>query len=152
MANERTIARLQARIKERVAHSIEFELNDPRASFITVTQVELARDLATVKVFYSVLGSEAERSKAAHMLESATGFVQRQLGRVLRTRRTPRILWRYDESIELMDRMDRAIDAALDRDREVRGELPAEKKPAEVDEVESEYQDFLSTQDDDETV
>jgi ribosome-binding factor A len=161
MANERTVARIAARIKERVAHCIEFELNDPRSAFITLTKVELARDLATVKVFYSVLGSDADRTKAGYMLESATGFVQRQLGRVLRTRRIPRIAWHYDDTIELMARMDRLIDDALAHDRAINpaahasgtalptGELP----PGDTDDaglVDYEYEEFLDRRDDEE--
>ena len=154
MANDRTVARLEARIKERVAHCVEFELNDPRAAFITLTKVELARDLANVKVFYSVLGSEADRTKAAFMLESATGFVQKQLGRVLRTRRIPRIAWHYDDTIELMARMDAAIDQALASDREINPGAHPEKElrpegASDKDVVDIEYEEFLTEEDED---
>lgn len=152
MANDRTIARLEARIKERVAHCIEFELNDPRSSFITVTKVDLSRDISTVKVFYSVLGSDADRSKVEHMLGSAAGFVQRQLGRVLKTRRVPRIQWVYDESIALIDRMDKLIKGALEHDKEVNPEAHTDLRPkgagdSERELVELEYEEFLSEED-----
>jgi ribosome-binding factor A len=155
MANERTIARLEARIKERVAYCVEFELNDPRSAFITITRVALTGDLGSVKVYYSVLGSEADRTKARFMLESATGFVQRQLGRVLRTRRIPRIAWHYDETIELMARMDRVIDDALAHDREVNPAAHTEQelRPTGSDDrdvVDVEYDEFLDGRDDDE--
>ncbi len=154
MVNDRTRARLEARIKERVAHCIEFELNDPRAAFITLTTVELARDISTVKVLYSVLGGDADRSKAAHMLASATGFVQRQLGRVLRTRRIPRIQWFYDDSIEKIDRMERVIRGALESDQEVNPEAHSDLRPKgtsedDLDLAETEYEEFLSEQDED---
>ena len=68
MTNPRTIARLQARIHERAAYCLQFEVADPRASFITVTRVELSPDITSGKIYYSVLGSEGERSKAEHML------------------------------------------------------------------------------------
>ncbi len=150
MANERTIARLESRIKERVAYCVEFELSDPRSAFITITTVDLARDVAAVKVFYSVLGTDADRTKAAHMLESATGFVQRQLGRVLRTRRIPRIAWHYDDSIERMAKMDAAIDKALAGDREINPEAHQELRPKQADDndvVDVEYEQFLGEQD-----
>ncbi len=119
MANDRTIARLEARIKERAAYAVEFELNDPRSSFITLTRCELARDLASVKIFYSVLGSEADKNKTARMLESAGGFIQRQVGRVLRTRHTPRISWIFDDTIEKIDRMDNLLNETFKSDREI---------------------------------
>ena len=58
--NERRIARLQEVIKGRAAEVIAYELADPRAGLITVTKVELDREIATCKIFWSALGSEAE--------------------------------------------------------------------------------------------
>ena len=49
MANPRSIARLEARIHERVAHCLEFEVSDPRSAFITVTKVELSTDLSIAR-------------------------------------------------------------------------------------------------------
>ncbi|MFT5285235.1 MAG: ribosome-binding factor A [Planctomycetota bacterium] len=138
MANERTIARLESRIKERAAHAIEFELNDPRSSFITITKVDLASDLASVKIFYSVLGNEAEKRTTARMLTGASGFIQRQVGSVLRTRHTPRITFFYDDSIEKIDRMDELLNQAFEKDREVNpgaheGWEPKLPEPGETD-------------------
>ena len=130
MVNDRTLARLESRIKERVAYCLEFELNDPRSAFLTVTKVELARDIGSVKVYYSVLGNEADRSKSEHMLASARGFVQKQMGRVLRTRRIPRITWVYDDSIEKLDHMERAIRQAMESDRAINPAAHTEVRPS----------------------
>ena len=119
MANPRTIARLEAQILRRAAHCLQFEVSDPRATFITLTGVELSKDLANAKVSYSVLGDETERSKAEHMLESATGFIQRQVASILSTRVTPRLRFVYDASLEEAARLDLLIREARDRDREI---------------------------------
>lgn len=119
MANPRTIARLEARIHERAAHCLQFEINDPRAGFITITRVELSSDLASGKVHYSVLGSEVERSKAAHMLQSASGYIQRQVARVLEMRRIPHLSWVYDDSVEKAADLDLLIREARARDRTI---------------------------------
>ena len=119
MASARTIARLEARILERAAYSLEFELNDPRATFITITHVQLSTDVSQGKIFYSVLGDDADRSKAAHMLESAAGFIQRRVAKVLEVRRMPHLRWVYDESIARAAHMDEMIKGALNRDREI---------------------------------
>lgn len=121
MANPRTIARLEARIKERAAHCLQFELRDPRATFVTLTRVELSKDLAHAKVFWSCFGSEADKHKTAHMLEHAAGFVQRQVARVLETRTVPHLRFVHDESIERAAELDRAIAEARRRDEEIRG-------------------------------
>jgi ribosome-binding factor A len=119
MANPRTIARLQARIQERAAYCLQFEVNDPRASFITVTHVELSSDLTSGKIHYSVLGSESDKSKAEHMLESAAGFIQRQIARVLEMRRVPHLRWVYDGSMERASNLDKLIREARERDRAI---------------------------------
>ena len=119
MANPRTIAKLAARIHERAAYCLQFELNDPRASFITITRVELAQDLKSGKIHYSVLGDEGDRSRAAHMLDDAAGYIQRQVARVLDVRTVPRLRWVYDESIVRSAEMDRLIAEARKRDREI---------------------------------
>ncbi|HJO26758.1 MAG TPA: 30S ribosome-binding factor RbfA [Planctomycetota bacterium] len=126
MANRRTIERLQARIKERVAYCIQFELADPRSAFVTILSVELSSDLRNVKISYSVLGDDADRTKVAHMLEHAGGFIQRQMGRVLDTRHVPRISWTYDDSADYSDRMDKLIREARERDHNIRQQGEAE--------------------------
>jgi ribosome-binding factor A len=154
MANSRAKARIEARIRERVAYCIEFELNDPRASFVTVTGVEVSPDLSIAKIQYSVYGTDGDRSKVAHMLEDATGFVRKQVGRVLRTRRIPKLRWFYDDSIELQANMEDAIASALDRDRAINpeahgGDPEAPQEEPEADEhraVDDEYHDFLDAQ------
>jgi ribosome-binding factor A len=134
MANPRTIARLEARILERAAYCLEFELADPRASFITIKRVELSKDLAHGKIFYSVLGDAGEKSKAAHMLDSAAGFIQRQVARVLEVRRMPHLRWIYDESLEQAAHLDQAIQDALERDREIKERGTAPEPESESDE------------------
>jgi ribosome-binding factor A len=119
MVSERTIARLEARIHERAAHCLEFEVSDPRSSFITITRVELAHDLSSGKIHYSVLGDASDRSKAKHMLESAAGYIQRRVARVLDLRRMPHLRWIYDDSIEHAAKLDQAIHQALQRDAEI---------------------------------
>jgi ribosome-binding factor A len=119
LANPRTIARLEARIRERVAYCLEFELNDPRVTFATVTRVELTSDLSAAKVYYSVMGTPADQRTCQRALESATGFVRRQLGRVLKTRTIPKLSWFYDDSIRHAAEMDMKIREALERDRAI---------------------------------
>lgn len=127
MASEKTIGRLQAQIQRRVAYCLQFEIADPRASFVTVTKVELSKDLARAKVFYSVLGSDADRSKTEHMLAGASGFVRRQLGRVLETRTIPALTWEYDPSAADAANIARVIAEARKRDEAIRSASAAEE-------------------------
>lgn len=155
MANPRTKAKIEARIRERAAYCIEFELSDPRSSFITVTRVEITNDLGSAQIFYTVFGTPGEKSRAAHMLEDANGFIRKQVGRVLKTRRIPRLTWIYDDSIEIAERMDESISSALQRDREINPSAHTElskRGQDETDEVEREVEDFLEAREEEEGV
>lgn len=150
MANPKTIGRLQAQIQRRVAYCLQFELADPRASFVTVTKVELSSDLARAKIFYSVLGGDADRSKTSHMLEGASGFVRRQLGRVLETRTIPALTWMYDPSAEEAANMTKLIADARRRDEEIRGAnalpeaIPADLVSGDPELDEADVEDFAA--------
>jgi ribosome-binding factor A len=121
MANPRTIARIEAAIKRRIAYCLQFEVSDPRSGFVTITDVELSPDMSIAKVRWSVLDPERERVRSEAMLESARGFVQKQMGRVVNLRRLPRIQWVYDDSLAEAARLDRLIRDAQERDAEIRG-------------------------------
>lgn len=133
MANPRTIARIESRILERAAYCLQFEVNDPRASFITITRVKLSTDLSSGKVYYSVLGGESDKSKAQHMLDHAAGFIQRQVSRVLEMRRMPRLSFIFDASSENAADVARLIAEARERDMRINPKLREEApvKPAD---------------------
>jgi len=152
MTNPRSKARIEARIHERVAYCIGFELADPRASFITITKVEINDDLLCARVFYSVLGTRGDRSRVEHMLVSATGFIRKQVGRVLKTRFIPDLKWIYDDSVERSAELQSKISDALEKDRSINPaahlELPRPKGAPSADDVEREYREFLQAQED----
>lgn len=150
MANPRTIAKIEARIHERAAHCIQFEISDPRAGMITLTGVKLSPDLSIARIRYTVLGGASERSKAEHMLASAAGFIQRQVGRVLDMRRTPTLHFHYDEAAEEARRVDSLISQALQRDREIHASGHAETEPTVEADLEVAPEDEFAP-DDDET-
>lgn len=127
MANPRTIARLEARIHERAAYCLQFEVKDPRAGFITITGVELSKDITSGKIMWSVLGDDSDRSKAEHMLQHAAGYIQRQVAGVLELRRMPHLRWVYDPRHENAQAIDTLIKEARARDREINPALAQEE-------------------------
>ncbi len=153
MANARAKAKIEARIRERAAYCVQFELNDPRASFITITRVDVSNDLSSARIFYSVLGSDSDKSRTAHMLEAASGFIRKKVGRVLNTRKIPHLRWIFDDSIERQAEMEKKIAEALRHDREINPEAHAElvsPRDAEDEELDREYLDFLNAQEEEE--
>ena len=90
MASPRVV-RLADQIKVIVAEMLERRIKDPRLGFVTVTDVRLTGDSHEATVFYTVLGSEAERADTAAALRSATGLIRSQVGKQLGLKFTPTI-------------------------------------------------------------
>ncbi|MGN6588405.1 MAG: 30S ribosome-binding factor RbfA, partial [Solirubrobacterales bacterium] len=76
------------------------ELSDPRIGFVTVTSVETSPDLRTAKVFVSVLGDEEAREATLSALRSSHGVIQSRIAAETRMKRTPKLAFRYDDTIE----------------------------------------------------
>ena len=92
--------RLAEALKEEISQMIREELKDPRLGFITVTDVEVAEDLGHAKVYVSVLGSTQEIKDSLDALNRAAGFVRTEIGKRIRLRHVPEIVFKYDASIE----------------------------------------------------
>jgi len=92
--------RVNQLIKEEVSTLLQRELKDPRLGFVTVTEVETAKDLRLAKVFVSVLGDERQWASSLAALASARGFVRNWLRQHLDLRVTPEIDFRADRSME----------------------------------------------------
>jgi ribosome-binding factor A len=110
--------RVNEAVREVVSEAVG-ELKDPRIGFVTVTGVETSPDLRHARVYVSVLGSEAKRTKTLAGLEAAHGVLQARLARELRLKRTPQLAFEYDPTVERGVRMTQLIDElAPDADHE----------------------------------
>jgi ribosome-binding factor A len=105
----RRAERLAGEIRDEVARMIASDLKDPRLGFVTVTRVDLTADLRYARVYVGVLGEEAEGSTSLGVLQRASGFVRREIGRRLRVRFAPEIDFRYDRGLEATDRVARLL-------------------------------------------
>lgn len=87
-------------IREEISQILLRELKDPRIGFVTITKVALSDDLRIAKVYYSVFGGEQEKEESYQGLESATGYIKRELGRRVRLKYMPEINFLFDDSLE----------------------------------------------------
>jgi ribosome-binding factor A len=84
-------------------------VHDPGIGFITLTRVTVSPDLQIARVFYTTLGDPKARKETSKALERATPFFRRHIGSAIRLRRVPELEFRFDESIEHQDRIERII-------------------------------------------
>ena len=92
--------RVAEEMKREIAQILREELKDPRIGFITITSVEVTRDLRYAKVFISVYGGEPVKKQSLEALNKASGFVRKEVGRRIQLRYTPEISFAFDNSIE----------------------------------------------------
>lgn len=119
-------------LKQELARLIQLEVRDPRVGMVSVTDVEVSRDLAHARVFVTVLGkdTEAEAAESLAALNHAAGFLRSQIARINNARTTPRLRFVFDSSIGRGARMSSLIDAAVAADRSRSG---AQAADAETD-------------------
>ena len=87
-------------MREEIATFLANDVKDPRImGLVTVTAVEITRDLRHAKVFVSVLGSESQRAATFDGLDNVATHLRGRVGRALRLRVAPEIEFRNDESI-----------------------------------------------------
>lgn len=97
-------------IKKEVSEIIHSELKDPRIGFVTITRVEITPDLHRAKVYFSILGNIKDTRKTSEGLKSASNYIRKLIGRRLKLRFTPEVLFCHDRSIEYSIHIDETIE------------------------------------------
>lgn len=109
--NSKRIHQISEEVKRSLSDIIQNRLKDPRIPMMTsVSYVEVTGDLSYAKVFISVLGTDLEREKAIKGLNSAKGFIKKELGRDVKMRAMPELIFISDDSIERGIEMSNLID------------------------------------------
>lgn len=101
MATSRRVARVSASIKREISQMLLTDIKDERVGgMVSVTAVDVAGDLQHAKVFVSIYGTDEVKAETMAGLAAATPYVKGALGRRLRLRRTPDIIFKEDVSFE----------------------------------------------------
>ncbi len=107
--------RVAGELRRELAQLIQRELKDPAVGFVSVSDVEVSRDLSHAKVFVTVF-DEAAAADSLRALNKAAGFLRRRLGQEMRMRSVPELKFQHDSSVETGQRMDQLIDKAVAAD------------------------------------
>jgi ribosome-binding factor A len=109
--------RVGEQLQRELADLIRDEVSDPRVGMVTVSAVDVTRDLAHAKVFIAVLGADSEQTAGSvDALNNAAGYLRKLLGQRLRLRTVPALHFHYDESFDRGARLSQLIDQAVSRD------------------------------------
>ena len=105
-------------LREEIETILEGELGDPRIGLVNVSEVQLAEDGRSARVFVVVQGDDQEAEHTMQGLTAATGFIRRELMERLRLRRAPDLLFHLDRS----QQYERRINELLQRTRKKWGQ------------------------------
>jgi ribosome-binding factor A len=97
---------------------LRFETKDPALAEISLTAVELSRDLSVARVYFSMLKPDADPQSALDGLKRAAGFLRSKLGAALMVRHVPELRFVHDDSIAHGAEISRLIDDATGARRE----------------------------------
>lgn len=104
---ERRVSEL---VRSHLATLVEIRLKDPRVAGVTITDVEVSSDTRHARVYYSLIGDDAAKRQAADGLDSASGWLRRELAVHLHTRHTPELTFVFDPSLERGARLSDLLD------------------------------------------
>ncbi|HEX5874650.1 MAG TPA: 30S ribosome-binding factor RbfA [Pyrinomonadaceae bacterium] len=104
-------------LREEIAQIVGYELEDPRLTMVTVTDVRLSADKRAARVYVTVAGDEKEHQEALAALKHAAPYVRKQLGLSLNLPRTPEIHFVRDRVEEEGERVDQLL-LEIERDWE----------------------------------
>jgi len=147
MADPARARKMADRIKEIVARRLDKGLRDPRLGFVTITDVRVTGDLQHASIFYTVYGTDEERSDSALALKAATGMLRTEVGRNITARLTPSLEFILDAIPENADHIAALLREARARDAETEvqastaeyaGDADPYVKPRDFDEDEDE--------------
>jgi ribosome-binding factor A len=111
-------------IQRELATMLTREVKDPRLAFVSITTVDVTRDLGLARVFYTVINADVnnqnghkkqseDKEKVREGLEKASGFLRYELGHRIKLRIVPRLEFKYDESVLRGAQLTQLIDSAV---------------------------------------
>ena len=108
--------RVADQMQRELPELIRQEVKDPRVGMLTITEVEVNRDMEFAKVYFTTLGGEPEHAACLQGLQRASGFLRTQLSHRMQLRVVPKLTFVYDRSVERGIELSQLIDSAVAED------------------------------------
>ncbi len=109
--------RIEEQLKRLLSELVRREVKDPRVGLVTITAVEVSRDLTQAKVFFTPFAGIGDAAVALEALQHAAGYLRIQVRNQMRLRAAPELHFQLDDSIERGARLSALITDAVDKDR-----------------------------------
>ncbi len=106
--------RVGEQIHKETTRLLMYSIKDPRVSPVTLTGVQMSRDISSAKIFFTVTDEKTERKDAEIGLKSAAPFIRRELGKIMQLRFVPNIFFKFDDSIGYGRKIDELLHQVQD--------------------------------------
>ena len=103
------VERVSEQIREEVSQILSTEVADPGVGLVTVTRVKVTPDLSLARVYWTILGDEAERKKTQKALMRAAAYVRHLLSTRISLRRSPEVTFTFDQAVADQNRVEEIL-------------------------------------------
>ena len=119
MGNEYSITnRLERKIQRIISHNLVHNIKDNRLKNISIDDIKLTKDLSSAKVFCSVLKSDLPKKNLENLLTKASGFFKKEIGKSLKIKKIPALIFVIDNHEENANRLNLLIEQTIKKDNE----------------------------------
>lgn len=106
--------RVAEQLRQLLAEALARDVHDPGIGFVTLTRAKVSPDLQQARIYYAVMGTDAQRRETQRALERAAPFLRRRIAQGMRLRRVPEIRFEFDRTVEHQDRVEQILQDLAD--------------------------------------
>ena len=108
------VPKIEDFLKKEISQIISSQAKDPRYKFLNIVDVKCSSDLGVAKVFYTIIDGDISDSPNSKSLEKFSSMVRSKLSKFMQIRRVPKLIFKYDESLERYNNIDALLKSLND--------------------------------------
>ena len=108
------VPKIEDFLKKEISQIISSQANDPRYQFLNIVDVKCSPDLGVAKVFFTIIDGDISDSPNSKSLEKFSSMIRSKLSKFMQIRRVPKLIFKYDESLERYNNIDALLKSLND--------------------------------------
>ena len=108
------VPKIEDFLKKEISQIISSQVKDPRYKFLNIVDVKCSSDLGVAKVFYTIINGDISNSPDNKSLEKFASMVRSKLSKFMQIRRVPKLIFKFDESLERYNNIDALLNSLSD--------------------------------------
>jgi len=103
------VEKLDSLLQKEISNIIQFDLNDPKLGFVTICDVDVAKDLSNAKIYVSLFGSKYAKGDGIVALRRSKGHIKSELAKRLSLRKIPDLEFVIDDTLDKVERIEEVL-------------------------------------------